>query len=57
MAKDKYYDELIEVTVPRRLAIKLKAILSQNPDADIEDVVRCYECNHLKIINKEPVYA
>ena len=57
MPEDKYYGELVEVTVPRRLAIKLKHILAQNPDADIEGIVRCSECKHLKIINKEPVYA
>lgn len=38
MPEDKYYDELVEVTIPRKYAIKVKAILSQNPDADIEEV-------------------
>jgi uncharacterized protein YcfL len=41
---DKYYDELVEVSMPRRLTIKLKAILSKNPKADIEEVVRCEKC-------------
>lgn len=36
--KDNYYDEPVEVTMPRRLAIKLKHILSKNPDADVEGV-------------------
>ena len=44
MAKDKYYDELVEVQIPRKIAIKLKHILAQNPDANIEDVVRCKDC-------------
>jgi hypothetical protein len=35
---DKYYDELVEVSMPRRLAIKLKNILAKNPDADIAEV-------------------
>ena len=38
MAEDKYYDELVEVTMPRKYAIKLKAILSQNPDADVVEM-------------------
>ena len=38
MAEDKYYDEFVEVAMPRKYAIKLKAILSRNPDADIEEV-------------------
>ena len=38
MAKDNYYDELVEVTMPRKYAIKLKAILSRDPDADVEEV-------------------
>lgn len=33
-----YYDELVDVKIPRRLAIKLKSILSKNPDADVEEV-------------------
>ena len=33
-----YYDELVEVKIPRRLAIKLKSILSKNPDADVVEV-------------------
>ncbi len=45
MANDKYYDELVEVSMPRRLAIKLKAILAKNPTADFEGVVRCKDCN------------
>ena len=44
MAKG-YYGELVGVKVPRKLAIKLKHILTQNSDADIEDVVRCKDCN------------
>lgn len=44
MAEDKYYDEFVDVQMPRKLAIKLKHILAQNPDADIEDVVRCEKC-------------
>ena len=40
MAKDNYYDELVEVTMPRKYAIKLKAILSRNPYADVEEVKR-----------------
>jgi hypothetical protein len=35
---DEYYDELVEVQIPRKLAIKLKSILSQNPTADVSEV-------------------
>ena len=38
MAKDNYYDELVEVTMPRKYAIKLKAILSRNPTAEFAEV-------------------
>ncbi len=38
MAEDKYYDEIVEVKMPRKYALKLKAILSRNPDADVEEV-------------------
>ena len=54
MAKDKYYDEPVEVTMPRKYAIKLKHILAQNPDADIEDVVRCKNC--AKAMGQHPLY-
>ena len=46
MNNDKYYDEPVEVTMPRKHAIKLKHILAQNPDADVEDVVKCKNCKH-----------
>ena len=46
MPKDKYYDEFVEVQIPRKIAIKLKHILAQNPDADVEDVVRCKDCKY-----------
>lgn len=39
---DKYYDELVEVSMPRRLAIKLKNILAKNPDADVAEVKHGY---------------
>lgn len=42
MAEDKYYDELVEVKMPRKYAIKLKAILSRNPDADVVEVKQGY---------------
>lgn len=38
MARYDYYDESVEVKIPRRLAIKLQYILSKNPKADIEEV-------------------
>lgn len=47
---DKYYDELVEVMIPRRLAIKLKNILAKNPDADVVGVVRCKDCKHAKAV-------
>ena len=57
MPKDKYYDELVDVQMPRKLAIKLKHILAQNLDADAEDVVRCEKCKHLTIHNSPTLYA
>ena len=53
MAKDKYYDETVEVTMPRRLVIKLKHILSKNPNVDVEDVMRCKNCNRCEYIIPE----
>lgn len=32
-------------------------IVKFQPTADVVEVVRCSECKHLKIINKEPIYA
>lgn len=51
MAEDKYYDELVEVKMPRKYAIKLKAILSRNPDADVVEV------KHGEWIEKEGAYG
>ena len=56
MAKG-YYDELVGVKVPRKLAIKLKDILAKNPTADVVEVVRCGECKYLKVFNGPTIYA
>ena len=50
-----YYDELVEVKMLRKLAIALKRIDSVKKILEIP--CKCSECKHLKIINKEPVYA
>lgn len=57
MAKYDYYNQPVEVTIPRRLAIKLKHILAQNPDADVEDVVRCEKCKYLQHTNNHIPYC
>lgn len=37
---------------------RAKVIIMGQPTADVVEVkCRCSECKHLKIINKEPVYA
>ena len=41
----------------RKLAIKLKHILAQNPDADVEEVVRCKDCKHLKTNISNELYC
>ena len=56
MARYDYYDESVEVKIPRRLAIKLQYILSKNPKADIEEV-KHGEWKKISIVSEEYGYG
>ena len=49
MANHNYYDESVEVKIPRRLAIKLQYILSKNPKADVEEVKHGFNTGNANI--------